>query len=587
MGWNKILKPEKGLLAGQPFVTGDITGNITFSNYSDNVNSIPTVSQDEQNHRIQEYVGWTPENSFNWIVSNLDSTHKLIAAFRLTPIDITHPGAGTFICAKMWARDIQNTSSRKSAYIGCEWSKRVYTDNINYTESYPLGNYWPDGEYNFTPSSEFPGRSAETIAIFLKTGYFDLVQNVVGGFAIGWRNGYASCYSSGCAFRAKNSWFKSAAGFGVDAEIPDVAESSPEFGKAAQPGGGYNENSEHKGSFDDSSDQITLSSIPSTSVLGTNMVHAYKVNDTILNQFADAMYPDYVFSNTSIEDALAGIYNAIFFSKYVDFMLDLVILPIEVPAPNLVHIKVGGKYVKTANDAFIDAPMVQQQYVEVDLGTLAIEEYWANFLDFAGTRVKLFLPYVGFVDLQPEYVIGGEIGVKYRFNVLDGSFMAYVRSTSGHSELEESLIAQYSGVAAVHIPLQAADYSQKVSGLISAIGGVAAGVAGSGVMGAIAAHGVANAANTLIQKPGSSHANGYNASSSFLSHRTPYLIIERQTSQFSEKYPEEVGLPLNVAMRLGDCEGLTIASTAHLDTIPATREEKNLISQYLKEGIII
>ena len=192
MGWNTIIKPEKGLLAGQPFVSGDITGNITFSDYSSNVNTIPTVSQDEMNHRIEEYIGWTPnDNSFDWLISNLDTTHKLVAGFRVSGSLLTQ--GGTFLCLKMWVRNVQNTENRKSAYIGCEWTKRVYTDNINYTESYPLGNYWSDNEYNFTPSTEFPNRSAQTIAIFLKTGYFNLEKNVVGGMAIGWRNGYASC----------------------------------------------------------------------------------------------------------------------------------------------------------------------------------------------------------------------------------------------------------------------------------------------------------------------------------------------------------------------------------------------------------
>lgn len=367
----------------------------------------------------------------------------------------------------------------------------------------------------------------------------------------------------------------------------DTTKESPQFGPSSKPGGGYNEDGEITGSFDNSSDKITPSSKPTLTPLSTNLVHAYKVTTSMLNDIADAMYPDYIFSNTTIEDALAGIYNAIFFSKYVDFMLDLLILPIDVPAPNTVNVKVGGKYLKTANEAYIQAQLVQDPYVDFECGSLSIDEYWANFLDFAGTRIKLFLPYVGYVDIQPEYVIGGKLTVKYRFNALDGSFMAFVSSTSGQSELDESMIAQFSGVAGVHVPLQAADYSQKVSGLISAIGGVAAGAASGGLTGAVAATGIANASQTLIQKPGSSHANGYNASSSYLSHRKPYLIIERQSSQFSEKYPEEVGLPLNVMKTLGECEGLTKCEAAHLDTIPCTAGGKEKIAQLMKTGIIL
>ena len=120
--------------------------------------------------------------------------------------------------------------------------------------------------------------------------------------------------------------------------------------------------------------------------------------------------------------------------------------------------------------------------------------------------------------------------------------------------------------------------------MISAIGTVAAGMAAGGV-GTMT--GAANLGNTLMQKPGSTHANGYNASSSYLSHRCPYLIIERQTSQFSQKYMEEVGLPLNVMRTLGSMSGLTKCEAAHLDTIPCSVEGKERISQLMRDGIIL
>ena len=245
--------------------------------------------------------------------------------------------------------------------------------------------------------------------------------------------------------------------------------------------------------------------------------------------------------------------------------------------------KVGGKYL-TLSSGRIQANLVTDPYVDFDCGSITIPEYWANFLDYTGTKVKLFLPYIGYVDIQPEYVISGELNVKYRFNVLDGSFIVYVMSSSGKSELTSSMIGQYAGVAAVHVPLQASDYATKVSGLISAIGTVAAGMAAGGV-GAMT--GAANLGNTLMQKPGSTHANGYNASSSYLSHRCPYLIIERQVSQFSQKYPEEVGLPLNVMRTLGAMEGLTKCEAVHLDTIPCSIDGKEKISQLLADGIIL
>lgn len=589
MSWNTIIISEKGILKGKKFVSGDITGNITFANYSDNVNTIPTVSQDDENHRIQEYIGWTPDNSFNWIIANLDTTHKLVAAFRLTAVDPLNINAGTFLCLKMWARDIQNTESRKSAYIGCEWCKRVYTDNIHYTESYPLGNYWPDGEYNFTPSTEFPGRSAETLALFLKTGFFNIEKNVVGGMAIGWRNGYASCYASGNAFRAKYSWFQSASGFGTDADIPEGEQVSPEFGEGATGKGGYNDGATH-GSFDDTSDTITLSSKPTLSVGNSGFVHAYVVTEQILQQIGTALFPTIDSSDpslTGIPEAINYLTMVMFFNKRTDYILDVLILPITVPSGNATRVRVGGSdlvVTEGGQQVYCQAPPVSEYYVDVNCGDLTIPEYWANFLDFTGTRFKLFLPAVGYVDLQGEFINGGTINVKYRFNIVDGSFMCYVTSTSGHSNLKNSLVAQYSGVWAMHIPITGQDYTNKISGLISSVGSVAMGGmmgGGGALMGA-----VSSLANTAMQKPQTTHANGYNASSSFLTHRKPYLIIERQSSQFSEQYPSESGLPCYVSRKLSTVHGFTVIENPVLN-IACSDAEYNELVQLLKNGIIL
>lgn len=384
--------------------------------------------------------------------------------------------------------------------------------------------------------------------------------------------------------------------FGVK---PDEDPYSPEFGPGAQPGGGYipggggtptNPHGTKVPTFDNTSDKIEIDPPPTLTALTSDLVHAYKVTDSELDLVAEAMYPDYVIAATDVKDALIGIWNSIFFSKYVDYLLDLMILPIDVPAPHAVYMKAGGRFLIAANSSEpgskIASHLVTQQYVDVTCGSISIDEYWVNFLDFTGTKIKLFLPYVGFVDIQPEYVIGGTLYVDYRFNVCDGSFMCYVRSHSGYSELDESLVGQYAGVAAMHIPLQSTDYSNKVAGLISAIGTVAAGAASGGIA-AAGAGASASAVNTLIQKPGSSHANGYNASSSFLSNRTPYLIIERQWAQFSEKYPEEIGVPSNVMCRIGDLSGLVKSENAHLDVIPANKEVKDMIAQLLADGIIV
>lgn len=367
---------------------------------------------------------------------------------------------------------------------------------------------------------------------------------------------------------------------------------SPEFGKAAKKKGGYNPDHHRKGTFDDSSDKIEVTPKPGASPFSTGFIHGYVVTRSQLTGLSMALFPPIATSPTDAVQALQNLDNRLLNNKRPDYILDFLIVPVVPNTGTTEDITCGGGKLLYSDEHGVERYVtgdpidITSCYVDKDCGSITVPEYWANFLDFSGTRFRLFLPYIGYVDIEPEYINGGELHVWYRFNVFDGSFMCFVESTSGHSELNESLIGQYAGVAAMHIPIQAQDYSNKISGLISAMGVVAAGATG-GISAAVGFGAASSLGNTMIQKPGSTHANGYNASSSFLSHRKPYLIIERQSSQFSEKYPEEKGLPLYIKSKIGDCHGLTVCDNPHLDTIPATMEEKAMILKYLTEGIIV
>ena len=226
---------------------------------------------------------------------------------------------------------------------------------------------------------------------------------------------------------------------------------------------------------------------------------------------------------------------------------------------------------------------VTSDYVEVDLGSIGWSEYWANFLDYAGTSAQLFLPFLGFVPIEPEFWNGGGlIHLIFRMNCITGDFVYLIRSSSGMSELSNSLIAQYGGNCSVEIPITGVQAGTAALNLGLGIAQIGNGAANNNFNNA--ASGVQRLCGLRPDVPKS---GGLSAAAGFFGHRRPFLLIKRQDSQFSEKYPEEVGLPLYSMKRLGDCTGLTIAKDAHLDTIPADVEVKAKINQLLAEGVIL
>lgn len=374
----------------------------------------------------------------------------------------------------------------------------------------------------------------------------------------------------------------------------EIVNSSEAYGEASDEGGYTG------GTFDDSSDVIAMPSVPSMGVTSAGFVNVYSPTQGELQNFGAELFPDLSFvpdtpvSPTSgIQEAIEAMANVFVTfgnqipnivdmfinSNLIQYVIDCHILPVAPMTGGTANIKVGFKQ-------FTPAPaVVTSDYVDFDCGSLNIGEYYANFIDYAPyTKSKLFLPFVGFVDLAPEFWQAGTLSVKYRFNIIDGSFMAFVIATSSKSKLSNSVVAQFGGNACVHIPITGLNYSSMVSGVVGAAAGIA--TAQSGVQAASKA--IGGAVDVANSKPPMQQSNGYNATTSFLGVRTPYLMIERSVANFSVNYPNEMGIPSNITSDFSKLSGYTKATNIHLDGIAgATQTELDEIAALLAEGVIL
>lgn len=355
----------------------------------------------------------------------------------------------------------------------------------------------------------------------------------------------------------------------IDGEVP-TEETSPEFGPASDIGGGYNDGFPH-GSFDDSSDEIALDPKPTIGVSTAGFIRCYKINQGDLDNFGEKLFPDP--ENVALTERL---WYTMAYSKLIDYVIDCHVIPTSISGATLESLKVGWK---TFSD--IQLARATEDYVDIDCGTIEIEEYWRNFLDFQSVQAEIYLPFYGFVPLESEMWNGGKLNLKYRFNIVDGSFQAKLFSTSSKSKLTNSLIGQYGGVCCLHLPITGLQYANVITGILAGGANIAIGAA-SGNYG-----GIPNQlANMAALRPDKPMSNGYSATSSFLSHRTPYLVIKRAVAQFSTRYNKENGFPLNVARTLSSVHGFTVIDKPVLN-IDCSDSEYNELVQLLKNGIIL
>lgn len=385
---------------------------------------------------------------------------------------------------------------------------------------------------------------------------------------------------------------------------------SPEFGQASEPQGGYNEvGGFPKGTFDFSSDEIPIDAKPTLGVTSAGFINVYKIGLNELQNLGEVLFPHFLPaeiladpSTLSIPEMLSmflkmaygtlaspigttielsdnlGILDIIMNGKLIDYVLDCHVIPTSISGATISPLKIG---YRTFND--FQLAKATEDYVDIDCGTLNLKEVFANFLDYT-CKCEIYLPFVGFVPLAPEYWNNASLQVHYRFNIIDGSFQVRLVTTRDNDGkecvLSNTVIAQYGGVCCVHFPITGLQYSNVVAGLVN---GTASAVS-NGLGGNYA--GIAtNLSNMAMLRPENPMSNGYNASSSFLGQKTPYLVIKRPAPQFSENYMNETGLPLNVYYPLSSISGFTVIDNPVLN-IQCSDEEYNELVNLLKSGVI-
>ena len=379
----------------------------------------------------------------------------------------------------------------------------------------------------------------------------------------------------------------------------DVREFDEEYGTMSG-SGGYG-----GGSFDDSSDAFGLPSLPSLGVSEVGFINVYNPSKGQLQGFADELFPNFEMPTPStatgieaVAENLANTFEVLgdFAESYVNaglinYVIDCHIVPVSPVTNGTSNIKVG---FKTFN---YSPAKVTSDYVAFDCGSLEIAEYYQNFLDYEGTKAKLYLPFIGFVDIKPEWFQSGKLGVTYHFNIIDGSCIAFVIATSSKSKLKNTVVATFGGNCCVHMPITGVNYSSMISGVVGGAVGIASNASnmiktnradkGTVMSNIEGATGIAsNLADAVGAKTSIEQSNGYNAGMSFMCYRRPYLLIERPVASFSKDYPREQGLPLNVTKNLRSMKGFTTCTAPVVDNFHCLEEEKEMIKQALIEGTI-
>lgn len=256
----------------------------------------------------------------------------------------------------------------------------------------------------------------------------------------------------------------------------------------------------------------------------------------------------------------------------IDAIISLAMIYVTPITGSPQHIKCG--YIETD----VSSKIVTNQYVDIDCGTVRINEYFNNVWDYEATRISIYLPFIGIVPLHVGDVMDSTIRVRYRVDVYTGTCLAQIIVLKGNSL---ATLYTYTGNCSVQLPLTSGSFSGVFSTLLSmgstALTGNLVGAAGVGIGSALTGR-----VQQDIQRSGNIGSNA-----GAMGIRTPYVIITRNVPLDAYLYQNQYGFPANKTVTLGDMHGYTRVKTIHLTGISCTDDELEEIERLLKEGVII
>ena len=233
-------------------------------------------------------------------------------------------------------------------------------------------------------------------------------------------------------------------------------------------------------------------------------------------------------------------------------------------------------------DSGVPSKIVTEQYTTIDCGTINCYEYFGNVLDYNPyTNLRLYLPFIGIIELANSDVMRSSINVVYHVDVLTGACLAEVKIARDGGG---GTLYQYAGNACTTLPISSGSYMGVISSVSSVATRALAGFASGGALGAVAsgATGILNAQGTNVV-----HSGGFSGNAGAMGCKKPYLIIERPQTETADNTANLLGYGSNLFVQLKTCKGFTRVKGVHVDAVPSTKDEKKLIEDKLMDGVII
>ena len=222
----------------------------------------------------------------------------------------------------------------------------------------------------------------------------------------------------------------------------------------------------------------------------------------------------------------------------------------------------------------VNGEKISQNFSKQTIGSVAIAEHYHNFLDYAPyTNVIIYLPYIGFKELDASLVMGKTLRIEYTLDVITGGCLAQIY-------VGKIRLYEFTGNIGVDISITASNRAQVESAYINAGVGVVSSAMSGNVTGAV--NSIIGAATSQYHYSGTGNPNPSCVAST---NRTCYVVIDRPQYQPLKAFNHTRGRMCCLSKTIGSLKGYTVCdSNIDISGISATDEEKEEIVNILSTG---
>lgn len=219
-------------------------------------------------------------------------------------------------------------------------------------------------------------------------------------------------------------------------------------------------------------------------------------------------------------------------------------------------------------DSHVSAYEVNAQYQRVGPYSIELAPQFNSFLDYNPySKAKLYLPYVGIVDLNIDDIVGSKnnnsiISLVYHIDLLSGGCVAEMKVTRGrrvNSSNADNSIANveqsWTGNIFSKIPISTNDFSSLINATLQFASGGLGALTGNPI------GGLGSMASAVMSAKGSVQKSTSNTSNyGYMNQQEPYLIIESPIQSYPEyasgyNYDSYLGIPSNIMNKVSYFDG--------------------------------